>query len=316
MIGITEDGFKKISKVIVFSLNALLLLAVFEIITAKHLPTSFFYDTEANAFNGISPHAATGFLYNVNDFSAMITCLFPVVLVCGNSKLRWVSIGTIMAVNFVNDSTACNLAIIACLMFYFITNDKIGQGRRFIRKGLVIAAALAGAFIVLFGQSLLGGRNDILGSLSRQVTNLKNGNGSLWKRVTIYKDALSGFINSKCIGRGPSSFTSYFTKHPSASTLSNPHALLVEILFEYGIIIFVWYVVMIIMIFKKALHCYNKDDNRNNKKQFMMIMMLVIVYIIVGFAPSAFLGYAYQWLILALCCIRLDITKNRRIEYA
>ena len=316
MIGISEDGFKKISQVIVFSLNALLLMAFFEIITAKHLPTSFFYDTKANAYNGISPHAATGFLYNVNDFSAMITCLLPVVLVCWKSKLRWISIAALMAVNFINDATACNLAIIACLMFYFITNDKIGQGRRFIRKGLVIAAALAGAFIVLFGQSFLGNRNDILGSLSRQVTNLKNSNGSLWKRVTIYKDSFSGFINSKCIGNGPSSFATYFAKHPSESHLVNPHALLVEILFEYGIIIFVWYVGMIIMIFKKALHCYNCDDNRENKKQFMMIMMIIIVYVIVGFAPSAFLGYAYQWLILALCCIRLDITKNRRIEYA
>ncbi|MBR5041519.1 MAG: hypothetical protein IKX68_10425 [Clostridiales bacterium] len=316
MIGITEDGFQKISKAIVFSLNALLVLAFFEIITARHLPTSFFYDTKANAYNGISPHAATGFLYNVNDFSAMITCLFPVVLVCWRSKLRWITILAIMAVNMVNDSTSCNLAIIACLMFYFITNDKIGQGRRFIRKALVIGVALVGAFIVLFGQSILGGRNDILGALSRQVTNLKNSNGSLWKRVTIYKDSVSAFIGSKGIGLGPSSFTPYFTKHPSASNLANPHAVLVEILFEYGIIIFVWYVGMMVAIFKKALHCYNSDKNRDNKKQFMMIMMIVIVYIFVGFAPSAFLGYAYQWLILALCCIRLDITKNRRIEYA
>ena len=316
MIGITEDGFNKISKAIVFSLNALLLLAFFEIITAKHLPTSFFYDTEANAFNGISPHSATGFMYNVNDFSAMITCLFPVVLVCWKSPLRWVSTLAIMAVNMVNDSTSCNLAIIACLMFYFITNDQIGQGRRFIRKALVIAAALAAAFIVLFGQSILGNRNDILGSLSRQVTNLRNSNGSLWKRVTIYKDSFSAFFNSRFIGLGPSSFTNYFTRHPSASPLVNPHALLVEILFEYGIIIFVWFLVMLVKIFKKALHCYNRDNDRENKKQFMMIMMIVIVYFIVGFAPSSFLGYAYQWLILALCCIRLDITNNRRIEYA
>ena len=316
MIGITEDGFQKISKVIVVLLNVLLLLGFFEIITAKHLPTSFFYDTEANAYNGISLHAATGFLYNVNDFSAMITCLFPVVLVCWKSYFRWGTTAGIMFINLVNDATSCNLAIIACLMFYFITNDKIGHGRRFIRKTLVIGTALVGAFIVFFGQSFLGGRNDILGALSRQITNLKNSNGSLWKRITIYQDSVSVFINSKCIGLGPSSFTTYFTKHPSASNLVNPHALLVEIFFEYGIIIFVWYIGMIVAIFKKALHCYNSDNNRDNKNQFMMIMMIVIVYVIVGFAPSAFLGYAYQWLILALCCIRLDITKNRRIEYA
>ena len=308
-LGIKEGYVHLIDKIVIWVVNILLFVALFEIVTGKHLAASSFNNSASSAYGYANIHMATGFSYNINDFSAMLSCLFPVVFIADNTKKKWITLAGIVVVNLINDATTCNLAIIVSVGFLYIINSNVGSRWRLIRRMLVWIALLLICIFLVYGQSYLFNRSGILGALSRQIFYARRGSGSLYARLTIYKDAIIAWINSGMLGMGPSSFSNYFSQKVSLSGLVNPHSLALEILFQYGIIIFAWYAILLFKMFSGAYRIYKRKDVQENKKKYSMVMMIIIVYAIASFAPSTFLGYAYQWLLVAMCCMRLDLAK-------
>ena len=312
-VEITEEIQSRMCGLIIILLFLLLALAGFEILTGKHLWMSYFNDASNQSVKEVlQRHAATGIMYNVNDFSALITCMLPFCFYHGKRIVYCFCTILVFAVNTINDATLCNLAIIFGGLLYFI----ILRGQN-IKKAIIriivcvislIGIALTGNILI----TLLSGRVNIIDRIILQINNARIGGGSLYRRFIMYKDLIAVARSSMFLGIGPASLTSYFTRFASKSRLVNPHCLLLEILSQYGILVFAGFVILLTGMLITAIKCYMETDDKNERSRYFVAAELIIVYIMASFAPSSFIGYAYQWLIIAMICILLPKeTKNK-----
>ena len=290
--------------VIYWVLSIMIVMGLMEIVTGHHWATSAFNDPASSVSKYANTHMATGLMYNMNDFSAMLTCMSPVLLDSRLREKRILTLIGLVAVNFINDANACNFAIIIFALYYLLILRGGKTKRAFAFKLLFWGIALgAVVFIVLSGTGLTK-RRDFLGAMARLIFNARNSSGSLYARMIIYRDALTVWWSNK-LGLGPGGFAKYFTAHRSLSGLVNPHSLVLEILTQYGIIVAGWFLGLLLWMYLTSVKQLSVMRGKMNDKN-LMIIAFVIIYFIVSFAPSSFIGYAYQWLMIAVVCSYLQ----------
>ncbi len=296
-------------RVIYWLLNGMIVIGLLEIATGKHWPTSAFYDVNSSVHEQSDTHQATGLMYNMNDFSALITCMSPVLVANRLGNKRLISLIGILFINLVNDATACTLAIIVFTVFYLLIlkGGKTSKARLF-RIVFWVLCVSGIAFFITNGAGLAT-RNDFIGAFTRQIINAKQSSGSLYARLIMYKDAFFAWISTGMLGMGPAGYSIYFSAHTSISGLMNPHSLILEILTQYGIIIAGCFVGLLIWMYRLAKKQYNicADEKKN---MAIMVIAFIIIYTIASFAPSAFIGYSYQWVLIAITCSYLDKTND------
>lgn len=309
----TEKNRAAAVRLLFWLLNLLLLIGFLEILTGRHWITSAFRDPKSSIYWYSNHRQATGLMYNMNDFSAMITCMSPILVDRRLGKARFLSLAGILVINLFNDATTCTFAILVFLLYYFLIL-RGGSSSRAVALKIVfwflVAAAAAVVFIIAPG---LVTRNDFLGAVARQISNARQSSGSLFRRITIYKDALSALVSSGMLGMGPSGFTTYFTLYPSTSNLVNPHALIFEVLTQYGVVIGLWFAALLVWMFLSAKKQY-RQGSPDEKNGAVMVIAFVIVYFIASFAPSTFIGYSYQWLLIAVMGSQLHSGTEASVE--
>ena len=298
-------------KVIYIMLNFLIVVGLVEIFTGLHLPTSGFCDKTSDFSRATNKHQATGFMYNMNDFSACITCLATVLLDDRLGKKRLLSLVAVILINQINDATTCTLAIVFFVFYYFLMLYEDSNNRVKQLKKITFWVLCVGALLILFciGDELAK-RNDFIGALVKQIVNANNSSGSLFHRIQIYKDGISAWLSCGIFGMGPAGFSVYFLKHPSVSGLINPHSLFLEILTQYGIVIFVWFCGLLLWTFHIAKTQYGRSID-SQKRMRLMVIAFTIVYSITSFASSSFIGYSYQWLLIAVMCSYLNENTSK-----
>ena len=280
------------------------LLGLFEIVSGWHFSFSMLADHNNLKEIGLSTHLATGLMYNVNDYSTCISCLVPFTLKQKNRLFTLIITICVIAINYLNDANICNLGILFGFLFYFfrytIKEKKIK---------ILFTIVLAMLSLVLYGLIVFYPRLflliPLLSTLSRQINNAKNGMGSLFKRLTIYKDTIHAVFPRHIWGYGPASFPVYFSKHRSASYLVNPHGFIFEILFEYGIGILIGFIYCLVSLCNKAKqrsHSRNQDKKINS----IIVMELIILFVFCSFSPSTFIRYQYYWCVISAACILVD----------
>lgn len=298
-----EENKAWIIKFTYWILNFLIVFGMIEIVSGKHWITSGYYDVNSSLYNYNNRHLATGFMYNMNDFSALITCMTPVLLLKRFGKKRLLSLLGVFIINLRNDATTCSFAIILFILYYFliIKGGKTQKATVFrVAFWIVVLTMLA---LVLYYREQLTGRSDVLGAAARQIRNAKMGMGSLYHRLIMYKDAINALVLSGMLGLGPSGFPKYFTIHKSMSGLVNPHAMIIEVLTQYGIIIAGWYAFLLVKMFRTAK---SKVSINSSDENGLVVIAFVIVYFVASFAPSSFIGYSYQWILIAIMCSLLE----------
>lgn len=291
--------------IIFFLLNGLVAFGFVEILSGWHWSSSAFCDPNSSIYLYNNRHLATGLMYNMNDFSAMITCMSPVLLNRRFGIFRLFTFSGILIINLINDATTCTLAIFVFLVYYWLLLKREGKSKIIQEKVLLWGGIIAFAFFAFYERDFFAGQNSFLGAFFRQVNNAKRSSGSLFRRITIYKDAISTLGSSGMFGMGPSGFSKYFTLHPSTSKLVNPHGLVFEVLTQYGLMIGIWFIGLLAWMFIKAQRQY-KFSNDVTRDDALKVVAFVIVYFFASFAPSTFIGYSYQWLLIALACAHLS----------
>ena len=302
-----EYGYVIIYRVLVF----LVIFGLAEILTGRHWISSAFNEEESTIALAGNNHMATGFMYNMNDFSALISCLSPVILYRKFRQTKWAVLLGIIVINLMNDATTCNVAVILFFAYYFLLANKGTGNTQFKRLLFILICLLMLFFLVYEGQGLRE-RTDVIGAVARQVFNVGNSTGSLYRRMIMYRDGVAAVFPGRLLGLGPSSFSPYFTLNPSASYLVDPHSLLLEILFHYGIVVFILFIIMWCRIVRGANVLYRACTDELRKVELMIVIGFMLCYFMVSFASSSFLGFAYQWMLLGWGSRLLDITKREQ----
>ena len=296
---VTDERRKKTIRMLYYLLNFFVITSFIEILTGLHWKTSGFVDMGSAISQYSNHHMATGLMYNMNDFSALLTCLSPILICKDLGKGRVLSMCGIILVNQINDATTCNLAIVIFGLYYILV-IRGGRGLRALIQKLVLLFICAWVILILaISGTSFSDKMNFVGALFRQIKNAQNSSGSLFARAMIYKEALLAWKAYGFWGMGPAGFSEYFTQHPSVTKLVNPHALFIEIITQYGIIIGGWFVCLLAWMFVRANRIYNQTIGKR-RDEALMVIAFVIIYSITSFASSTFIGFSYQWLLIAI----------------
>lgn len=130
---------------------------------------------------------------------------------------------------------------------------------------------------------------------------------SFLMRLNLIKNGLNFFFLSPLIGVGPNMFESYLEDGRGkyhVGGLSNPHNGFVEILADYGIIVFAVFTLLLLIPLKLALssQAKNYQTARRNSTRVAMILSVVLL----PFAAtmhSTFLGDPTAWLWIAVILV-------------
>ncbi|HOV11234.1 MAG TPA: O-antigen ligase family protein [Bacteroidales bacterium] len=139
-------------------------------------------------------------------------------------------------------------------------------------------------------------------TLMAKIAAYKNSKGESGNiRLGLIKNGLYLFKQSRFLGVGPGQFISYhrIKKVPvDVGTQLSAHAWLIEILSQYGVIIFICYIAVFGFIFLRAASKF-----RNDKNLTLFFLMSIIVFFIVSNLPSAFLLLDINWIFTALILV-------------
>ncbi len=277
-------------------------------------------------------YPATTTFFGANDFSTMLTIFFPLFFINKSTKRKKSSLLLIILIVYLvslNDANICILAMGIVAIFWVLV-QRISVSSTSVLLAIVIVEQWAKKwisdvfiFIKRFIYGLLPdniGNEQVLNSikdittnavdstinmgdvLNAQLLSAENQSGSLYMRLMITIDALEMSKATYFLGAGPGSFTNYLKENGARSKIVNPHNWWLEILSQYGIIIFFLYVGILGYLF------WGNFKNYLKSKDFMFLkyICVLIAYVISSISPSSFLGYSYQWIVPALGIIIIE----------
>ncbi len=302
---LNEKEIEQLLRLLFFLLLGLILLGFWEIQTGQHLPTSKFEDTSVR--NVISIYSATGIMYNVNDFSALITLICPVVIGRFRIKLHrwfldpgWLLVAGVVEINRVNEANICNLAVIFGI-FIYIVMETAGNRRWLSRICLAFTILVAVALIYIF---YIGGKGSgLVGRVTELVEQAESGTGGLRSRLLIYVEGLALGPITGFLGIGPAGYPVYYTAHFPESKFINPHALVLEIYSEYGLLIAFGFIFLLVTLAIRMYRIFRAGKGRAVGEWGRIGVLWIIMYLITSFAPSSYLLYTLQWTLVALICL-------------
>ena len=290
-------------------------IAMYEIITANHLSTSRFSDPEfirlykeiiGEEAGDIKWHLATSVFYNENDCSAMLAIFSAFFLIDNkdNHKLwkriiNLFGLALIFSIMIFNNAFICFVAFVIGVIIALVFEVK-GVINRIIP---IIVLVVTRLFVALLSK-ILDINTGLAGTLLAQLDNNANGMGSLYLRINTYKVTLyETFATSKGMGFGAGSFSKYFGQFvDSHMIMSNPHCFWFEILAEYGIVVFLLFVCILVMMMAKLIIKYYKTRD----SRCILIIAAGASLIIASVAPSSFLTYGYYWILIGLAVFLSD----------
>ena len=305
-LSLSDDEIEMLLRMVFVILAGLLVLGFWEISTGEHLATSMFEDPLNKQATRLDTHQATGIMYNMNDFSALITLMCPAVI--GRFRIHfrrfyfdpgWILvIGTVL-INRTNDANLSSIAIFVGVLIYLWMQTK---GNRMAYAKIVRGVCIL-LGVLLAATIIYGFREDegfLFNRMMEMVEKTSEETGSLYARSLIYKDAITATAATGFLGLGPAGFPVYYTENQPSSVYINPHGLLPEILSEYGLIICALFVILLIRLFRRMKEIYRNEENEKRREWGRLGAILVVTYLIVSFAPSSYLLMTLHWTLIAL----------------
>lgn len=309
---------------------AVTIIGVIEMITCLHLDTSqFSSDIYLSAYidsygslptDGKISAMATGIFYNVNDFSACLG-VFSVLFFPKRTQKVWVKIlficelSVMVLIALVNDAWICLIAMcIGGIVYLILVKARIITCLAAILWAGVLKLFVVQAFfhsvefvyLTFFPDKRIprpienliqGGTSQVAEAIEGQIAGMETGRGSLSLRFNTYGTAIKEtFSSSFGLGFGPGSFSNYFGALNSTNLLLNPHSLWIEIFFQYGIIVLLGFLAVLVYAFILLLKCWRQTQSAT----YAMILAMDVILVFISFAPSSFIGYSYLWIPIGL----------------
>lgn len=325
---VKADVFIKMMKMIYI---VLLIVALFEIISGYHLPTSSIYEAvekagEPSELGGLN-FLSTTIFYNPNDYAAFISIFLPLFFKCYNLRsfimniiIIFNSVAILIRVDAWISLFAVIISAAAYIVLGVITKGKKKRGywiQRICTIISIVSAYKVGAYIlnalrwvyvklgyavgfindgtvVEITNTTNIGVTDVLVAQLGEDAGASSGNVRLDTYFTSIKEM---FTDTFGLGYGPGNFEAYLNGlKESTDLLSNPHSLWVEILVQYGVFIFAAYLMFLLYIYIKLIKIYLQ----NKSETVLAVILMDTAFVFAVFSPSSFLAYSYQWIIIGI----------------
>lgn len=264
-----------------------IIVAWWEIITGNHLPKS-----GAITYNIYK--AATAFHFNPNDYSFYLILSLPVIFYWIKQKFIYKVLGLCMLyssffIMFINQSRlALILFFVGVLVFLFelFKNKKKKQVFLFLTTAVVCMLLN----VDLISQSL------------EQITTLRGFDNSTNVRIDLMDAAIQIFINHP-LGVGAGNLELYM---PVVGY--NAHNFWVEILVNYGMLIFIG----LIGFFALSLFSFMKNGNKETRDVIKPILWMAILFLPGCVMSSTIFQLPMVWVLFGVMVCSKNLIKNSK----
>ena len=297
--------------------GALLVLGVWEHLTWQHLPVSVYY-LESRPYLKYLP---TGVFDNPNDYATYLALSIPfavgLVRYTKSILIRLLGLATIVVAFYfivIVGSRANILAVLLEIAFFvlFMTNIK----QKF--KIVVIAIICTIIAITFFPSIILPFFSEFSEQLSSLILRDQYRLDSVSIRLNLIKNGLMFLYSTFGFGVGAGNAEYWMSNFPIYNTLGilNPHNWWLEILVNYGILIFFGYIAMYIGIMKNLLHIWRKASNRKERMIAESLLLSLVGFLFASISSSSIMAFNPQWLLFgfALAFLNSHRCNHRRAK--
>lgn len=314
---------------IVFILS--LILGLLAIMFRIQLPVKHYYDefTQYKLSSKVIAEVSKrpiAFFYNPNNFGSFITMFLPLFIykAITNSRrkrLKYIfysffAVGILLLTTSRFNIVAL-VAMVVLGVVYTISNSKHRK------KGLIYSLCLIIILSFMLILPAITGKNlgyiNKIKSVQESIVDIKNNNaigkkGSENIRLTLYYDVIKGVLEEKNLfGFGVGNISEYIKGLNNTHKTYNPHGWFFEILGDFGVCIFIFYVVYLIYIFKR-LSNIKKYKNRDIVMAARCIILSLVGFILGSFSPSSITYFLPHWLLFGIIVSFLEINECREVE--
>ncbi len=284
---------------------------LYEHATGLHLPSSKLFEDPRVWLLQIP----TSVFHNPNDFATFLSISAPFAISLyryGRGLASKITGGIIVTSSFylivVTGSRANILAFLIGLFFILIFLTNISGKFKSVISIIFIGLLLS----QILGQEFFPKINEELGSL---VITSNLDYGSVAVRKNLIKNSLVFLYNTLGFGVG-SGNAEYWMEHFQVFAtygITNPHNWWVEILVNYGILVFIGYIIMYFSIMKDLWEIHRKTNARIIKMTSEALLVSCIIFSLAIVSSSSIMTFRPQWYLFALALAFLNIHGKRRV---
>lgn len=256
---------------------------------------------------------------NQNDYATYLALSIPFVITFIRYSsavimrlLGWCLLLLCLFLLIFTMSRANYIAVVICFLFWFLFFI------RTFKKKIKI-----GAFLFFLSLVLLNIFSNQLGLtfkiINTEVLSLLDfmTSGSNDNRINLIKNSLIFVLNSFGFGVGAGNSIYYMQNHAVYDTggMLNVHNWWFEILTEYGVFIFIGYVIFYVSLIINLYNSYRKLENNEEKKICEALLISLIIFFLSSTSSSSILNLLPQWIVFAYALGFLNYYRRQYNAY-
>jgi teichuronic acid biosynthesis protein TuaE len=292
--------------------STLIILGFWEHLSGQHLIMSKFYlSTNENIM-----FIPTGVFHNENDYATFLVLGIPFAISLFRNKekilFRFLGMETVAGAIYlivVTGSRANILAVLLELAIFLLLIDK----KQRIKLIFTLLICLVILFILL-PDSIQGFFPKIFRETSSMVSQTKLNSGSIFQRVNLIRNGIYFLFSKAGFGVGAGNFEYYMGNFAIYDTegIINPHNWWLEVLVNYGIFVFIGYIIFYLRIIWNLRKIYYKKISEDEKIICEGLLVSVIGFFFASLSPSSIMAFRPQWLLFAFALAFLNYILNKK----
>ena len=311
---LSRDNFEAFMHVMVLILFVCNLVAFWEVKTGNHLFTDYL---STPLRMRVLKYVPCAFFWNPNGLATYIIQILPFSFVGISSRKIWIRIisGFNLIASFFSICAAQSRTQIILIFVLYIFFAMISRRKVILKCGLfAIAVSVLLYFTYPDFNSLI---NDAMKSVTGEsvASSLNNDGGSLNIRVNLMKNA--GYILLDTFGFGigagchrvvmPEYSALYFDTHG----ILPMHNLLGEIFVDYGILMGMAFIIVIITSCRSLHRIYRSDHEKNIRMLAIMLEISLALMIVCGLSSSSLIQTTSMWFVFCFTSAFINIYKTK-----
>ncbi len=293
---------------------ALLPIGIWETVTGNHLPNAGLFGIERLDL----AFMPSTFFRNPNDYAAYIAITIPMFLVWVryHEKLLGRTIGLLMIIMglWVLLMTMSRSSYIALFMgtgFWLIFMLQL--------KSKIKVVSVVTALLILLALAIPGKIQDSLTLVGEQVSSLSSvyaDDDAPDVRKNLIKNGLYFAVQSVGFGVGAGNVEYYMENssiYPVGRTI-NIHNWWAEILVNYGVFIFVGYVILYVTLVLNLWRAYKKVINRTEKMICEALLVGLVSFFMASISSSSIIAFPPQWIFFGFALAFFNYTRIKALE--
>jgi len=328
---------KETLKVLLYTAIPVLILGSFEMMGMRMPVRNIYTDHDLYSIAAYLRTIPTVFFYNPNNYGVYLVMVMAFVLPFlaysrrkGRNGLFWVmQLVALLNLIFCTSRTAYIVmlfTVVGFMLFFLITREWY-KFRRVVAVGLVTLIVFynlsfmpsMSVYYGKFNDTPLVNRLSLNGQGGDQAIAQYAGGGSTSERWTIIVDIFNGvFTQGHLQGFGVDNTGTYLKKVGNTTGIVNPHSLWFEVLGDFGVGIFLYFIFIYLSLLWDLLKVYRESikDGEYGLTSYLTISLIGALggFILTAFAPSTVISFTQMWLLYGLAASvilrRSEFLKN------